>query len=624
MLRRFAAPGSRFEDVIGEDQVFAYARKSNEDRSALRSIEDQHAINLETALEWGLPLQPENMLSEKPGHGGDEWWSGGGATGIEGDHTKATTRPELTKLVRGVVTGNVKVIVVWSMCRLWRDVGICEAMIKLLARHECRLYDRNGPVDIHTPEGRQAVRANAIAGQNMREMAAVNSPRGVRRSRGKGKSVVSCNRLGFRSIRGTGNVRHIPEEQDMVRQIYRWYDEGMTVSAIALELTNKGFQYLPDIKRGGGEEPRAIYPETIKKLLSDCRYQGRIPHEGEEWSCPELLVAGEPVVPVALWERVQKKLEQCRPGAPGHRTSHALAGIIRCGICGQSMRRLNSTYKLANGSESSHHNWHGFRSNMDCWCTHVLPTLQVDDVDGYVAEILQPLLLAELQERTADSQVAEILDEKSRTERSLSQVEKRLADLAQQWARGELESAEYRDARRAAAIYEEELKATIRCLERSLLETGEFSAALQKVGQGNEGAVKDAIREVLAWIAVIPSDIPERVSRSYHNRPQAKNGGWVVFCTAWGTLHTACIERRSSRVEGAARSTRRNFLRQATFAESIGTVAEFPEPHAFVAGLAYYRTEKPWRAGRADVTPGYIPGRNDEVEVVAFDVEGWK
>jgi hypothetical protein len=117
---------------------------------------------------------------------------------------------------------------------------------------------------------------------------------------------------------------------------------------------------------------------------------------------------------------------------------------------------------------------------------------------------------------------------------------------------------------------------------------------------------KDALRAVIRWIAVIPSDvIRTRDRRSDDTWRSDEDAGRVVFLTAWGTLHTAFIERVTR--QNYYRRSKVCQLRPATAQEAIGTVGDFPDPDAVVAGLA-----RAYKNGRYDfapqeVAPGYSP-----------------
>ena len=212
------------EYVMGE--VVGYSRKSTGEEGAGRSLDDQDKYNLRTCQRFDLPITPEWLYREAPARSGKLWWQGGGYAGIageflNGEDTNGNTRPVLTQIVQGITSGSIKCVVVWSLDRLARHVGIMEALMELMAQHGCVLYNRNGPYDLTTPEGRQAVRNEMVAAQYVRERACVDLPRGVVEQREKGVVVGTANRLGFRAVGNkTGGIKHIEEEQNTVLEIY--------------------------------------------------------------------------------------------------------------------------------------------------------------------------------------------------------------------------------------------------------------------------------------------------------------------------------------------------------------------------------------------------------------------
>lgn len=569
-------------------EVGGYARKSVDDRNGNFSIEGQSEEMLATAEEYNLPLTREDILVEVPGHGGDEWWKGGGFTGLEGDQDAGgKTRPKLTELLKQVVAGKIRCVIVYSQCRLWRDVAICEHLIKLLARYGCALYDRYGPVDISTPEGRNKVRSNAVAAQNQREMAADSAPRGIMKKLKRGKVVTNGHRLGFRSVGNyTGEITHIPEEQELVRKIYRDYaDLGKSVDTIARELTEMGMGYISDIyerNRRKHKGTKLVYRQVVRKILTDVRYQGQQPWKGEPHDCPAFLVDGEPVVPTALFERAQERMASSRRGAPSHSKSHPLSGIMRCGHCGQSMRSHRGQQKLKSGKVLIWHTWKSLRYAEGCWCTDDLPVLYVDDIDSYVNEILAPLLIAELQERSQADRLSALRDERAGCQRKLNELErKRREELPKQYADGDISLETLEDAKGVIRQLEAPIKTRAAELDLMIHADSSLVARMDDLQSADRETRRLAIRAVLRWAAVIPSNLPRtKDSRSY-KWVTPEDAGRVVFLTAWGSLHTAFIER--GKREG--HRTRLCYLRPAAPEECIGSVCEFPEPGRFVAGL---------------------------------------
>lgn len=257
--------------------TYSYERKSNKSKDGTsKSIEDQRAVNQETAEECSLTLPPENQLSEEPGHGGDEFWLGFQGTGLEGDNrTGVRYRPVLTNLVEKIRNGECKNLIIYSQCRLWRSVSLCHMMLDMMGECGTRLFDRNGEIQINTPEGRQAVLQGAVAAQICRENCAVYSGRGTRSTRKKLKVVVNGNVPGFRHV-AKGKVEVVPEEIALVQRIFSLYVGGLSLTAICRTLMAKGIVLAADLYETHSVKRNAhtyhiIYPKQISSILTDVR-----------------------------------------------------------------------------------------------------------------------------------------------------------------------------------------------------------------------------------------------------------------------------------------------------------------------------------------------------------------
>ena len=382
-------------------QVAKYARKSTANDTADKSIEDQLYICNQTCSDWGLNATAADNYIEKPGHGGDEWWVGFGGTGIEGDgELKGARRPVLTKIVNGIVAGQIKAVVVWRADRLWRKTAICDILIDLFTKYKVALFDKNGFVDLESPEGRTAARNVATASQHQRESAIVDSMRGVQAVKSKGGLVTTPNCLGFRSAGiGTQKARAIPEEIVVINRIFQLYDDGTNINLIAQKIMDDGFSIPEDLQAKMSRKRQAwtkdvIYYQTIQGILSDCRYQGRQKYQGKEWDCPSFLVDGAPAVPTELYERVQRKIQDAKRIPHRVRYRHPLGGLVKCGICGCGLqrkvgsRREDVFYWMPKENGKNHIN-----------CMHRIPYVMMDQVDEFIEKHLIPNMLAELAER---------------------------------------------------------------------------------------------------------------------------------------------------------------------------------------------------------------------------------
>lgn len=125
-----------------------------------------------------------------------------------------------------------------------------------------------------------------------------------------------------------------------------------------------------------------------------------------------------------------------------------------------------------------------------------------------------------------------------------------------------------------------------------------------------------AIRSVLRWAAVIPSNLPRTRNLISYKFQRPDDAGRLVFLTSWGTLHTAFIARGD--VEG--HRTRQCYLRPAKPEECVGSIYEFPDAARFVAGLERsYRGGKSYLWSPYEIMPGFAPG--SESRMATFDLD---
>lgn len=609
---------------IDPDKTYSYQRQSvavGDGRS--KSLEDQAACNMETAEFYGLPLRPENQLDEEKNHGGDEFWAGSGMEGVLGNNK---TRPTLGRLVELIKSGNCLALVVWSTCRLWRSIALCEILVNLMAKHGCLLFDRNGPIDLHTPDGRNRLFSAAAASQHLREMCVVNSPRGVRRSRERGLVVASSHILGYRHS-GRGRVRVVTEEIDLVRRIFRMFViEGMKRMAICRQLMAEGVILAPDlyekrsVKRSKHTE-HLIYPKQINAILTDPRYQGFQPHEGELHRCDAFLVDGEPAVSPQLFDDAQRMINALKRTGNAASPKNYLAGLFRCGLCGQYLTVNPMTQR--DGSLKKF--WVSKKHDIQNWCTHALPYVTEPAVREYTEQTLLPLLRAEADLILKAQDQRSTLDEIALAERQIDdEIKKFEARCSEVFGDSSLANASI-----AMRVIQDQHNARIDGLRKQLVELKIKEAserdmpvdaleALDSWASLSDAQKRIAIHKLLRWVVLIPSDDfasrPARrggsrsIDRKVNGAPPA---GKIAYLTAFGSIHTAIVKR----VDDPSTSTwhRPLGIVSASPAECLGSAADLPDPRQFAAGLTRSYVGRGYKYCIDSVMPGWSTQQEEPI-----------
>jgi DNA invertase Pin-like site-specific DNA recombinase len=180
----------------------------------------------------------------------------------------------------------------------------------------------------------------------------------------KGQTTGGRATYGYRweaDLAAAGGKRLVPDglKADVVRLIFRMYDEGHTLFAIATELHARG---VPS-PRGRGHWTRAV----IQRVLTNRRYTGdwtwgvhpqgkrncfgknglqptvrgkKVPRRNDTDAWVIIPQAHEPLVDRAVFERVQARLRGNQVMTTPHadRGSYVLTRLLVCGHCGSFMR----------------------------------------------------------------------------------------------------------------------------------------------------------------------------------------------------------------------------------------------------------------------------------------------
>ena len=159
-----------------------------------------------------------------------------------------------------------------------------------------------------------------------------------------------------------------------------------------------------------------IHRQCIRNLLTDCQVPGPSETPGRRVAGVRATSypTGEPVVPTALFERVQSRIRSNKRGAPSHSKANPLAGVLRCGLCGQSLRSHRSSQKLKSGKVLQWHTWITY----PLYCRELVYSRPACDLCGRCStttstRMRAPLLLAELRDRMCGDSITALMDEKA-------------------------------------------------------------------------------------------------------------------------------------------------------------------------------------------------------------------
>lgn len=326
-------------------RVAAYCRVSTDDEEQKTSYEAQIGYYTEK-----INSNPEWQMA---GIFADE--------GISG--TQAQKRPEFLKMIRLCRQRKIDVILTKSLSRFARNTVDSLGYIRELRALGIAVISEKENINTLTAESEMLITIMSCFAQAESESISKNVSWGVRQSFKNGNVPMQYARLlGYRKGHD-GNAEIIPEEAEVVKEIYRCYLDGMSMNLIADRLNEKGLT----TKWGSSPYRKTVVQRILtnekytgdallqKTYVTDCITKKSRKNNGE---LPMYLVKNhhEPIISRSDFNRVQEemarrsakrsiaeKLTKTEQGK--YSAKYALSELLICGECGSHYRRVTWTAK---------------------------------------------------------------------------------------------------------------------------------------------------------------------------------------------------------------------------------------------------------------------------------------
>ncbi len=281
--------------------------------------------------------------------------------GITG--TQAKKRPEFMKMIRLCRQGKIDMVLTKSLSRFARNtVDSLKYIRDLKALGIAIVFEKENINTLETDTEMMLTIMSCFA-QAESESISKNVSWGIRQSFKNGNVPMQYARLlGYRKG-ANGNAEIVPEEAEIVKEIFSQYLDGSSMEQIADRLSKKGLT-----TKGSGSPYRKIVIQRIltnekytgdallqKTYIADCITKKSRKNNGE---LPMYLVKDhhEPIISRADFNRVQEemarrsakqsiaeKLTKTEQGK--YSAKYALSELLICGECGSHYRRVTWTAK---------------------------------------------------------------------------------------------------------------------------------------------------------------------------------------------------------------------------------------------------------------------------------------
>lgn len=302
-------------------------------------------------------------------------------------------RPGLQKMLARIAGGGIKVLIIEDVDRLGRDQEHLQRMNKTFRVHGVTLHTvAAGVID------ELVFSFKGIIGEQQRRRIAYTTRRGLK-AKAKRGGVTGGRMLGYRKrIVGhdaagveVNRLAIDPDEADLVRRIFELYRDGNTLQGVCAVLSNEGVPS-PRARETGKYSAGVWNPTTLsgdptmgERILNNEAYIGRLIFNRRTWiEMPndnhgftrrpranpphDWIVREDPdlrIVDQELWDAVKSRQSAQRAIrderfkatgrklAGGREATHALSGLVECGLCGRPFVAIGGGRWRCKGARAS-------------------------------------------------------------------------------------------------------------------------------------------------------------------------------------------------------------------------------------------------------------------------------
>ena len=270
--------------------------------------------------------------------------------GISG--TRADTRPGLQRLMADCRLRRIDMVLTKSISRFARNTLDCLKHIRALKAQNIPVYFEKESINTLDAKGEVLLTIMVSLAQQESQSLSQNIKLGLQYRYQQGKVLVNHNRFLGYTKDAEGNLIIDPEQAEIVKRIYREYQEGYSMDKIKAGLERDG------IPTGAGKT--TWHTSTINKILRNEKYIGdallqktyttdflnktRVKNNG---IVPQYYVEGnhDPIIPKNIFLKVQDELVRritcvtANGRKCGFSSRHAFSQIVFCSECGENFHR---------------------------------------------------------------------------------------------------------------------------------------------------------------------------------------------------------------------------------------------------------------------------------------------
>lgn len=409
---------------------------------------------------------------------------------------------------RGAATGwgrmlaaDLDVVVAVDLDRLLRDVRDLSTLIDTGKK----VVTVDGEIDLSTADGEfRATMLAGIARFEVRRKSERQRRANEHRAR-SGQWVGGRRPFGF----DDDGVTVREDEAAVIRDAYRDVLTGLSLASVARTWNARGFVtgQTRQARSGHAGEPSPWRADSVRAVLLNPRYIGRVRYKGELMSTPAVW---PPLVDEATFEAARAVLSDPTRSTAGRSPAHLLTGIAVCGICGATAHAGGNSRRGIRAYRCSGSTGHFAR----------------------MAEPVEEFVSAVIVARLARPDARGLLTKRRDVDTDALHVEavglrERLNSLAVDFADGDLTASQLRTA-------SERIRARLSSIESELADAGKVDVLGDLIGARDVSTVWDGFtlerkRAVIQTLMRVTLHPPGRGTRTF--RPETVGIEWLSEAT---------------------------------------------------------------------------------------------
>jgi len=330
---------------------------------------------------FSIDVQKERLIAFSKSQGWEDYklYIDDGYTGTKLD------RPAMNRLIRHIEEKKITTVCVYKLDRLGRkQKDVLYLLEDVFEKNGVAFKSSTEPFDTSTPFGKAMTGVLAVFAQLERDMIIERTTSGRREKLSQGQWSGGRIAFGYNWNKDAKQLEIVPEEAQLVREMYRMFLQGQTYSAIADWMNNR-------------TKARYFDHGVVKEMISRPLYNGKLISAGA-------IVEGnhEAIIEDEVWLSAQREKGKRKDGLPPV-GEYLLTGLLECGVCGGPVvhvKRITRKY----GKTYEYHlyackNQHVRRKDRNTNCT--LGYVRRDVVEGFVESYIKEMSVSRKKFQTS-------------------------------------------------------------------------------------------------------------------------------------------------------------------------------------------------------------------------------